>query len=37
VQIFPAMDREVIDLVLEANSGDLGKSIEALLEMSSGS
>ena len=37
VQIFPAMDREVIDLVLEANNGDLGKSIEALLEMNSGS
>jgi len=35
VQIFPAMDREVVDLVLEANNGDLGKSIEALLEMSS--
>ena len=37
IQIFPGMDREVIDLVLEANGGDLGKSIEALLEMSSGS
>jgi Rab5 GDP/GTP exchange factor len=36
-QIFPAVDREVIDWVLEAQSGDLGKSIEALLEMSSGS
>ncbi|KAI0036221.1 hypothetical protein K488DRAFT_8421, partial [Vararia minispora EC-137] len=35
-QIFPAMDREVIEWVLEANEGDLGKSIEALLEMSSG-
>jgi hypothetical protein len=37
VQIFPGIDGEVIDLVLEANAGDLGKSIEALLEMSSGS
>lgn len=37
VQIFPGMDREVIEWVLEANGGDLGKSIEALLEMSSGS
>ncbi|KIP01499.1 hypothetical protein PHLGIDRAFT_131242 [Phlebiopsis gigantea 11061_1 CR5-6] len=35
-QIFPAMDAEIMDLVLEANDGDLGKSIEALLEMSSG-
>lgn len=35
-QIFPAMDVEILDLVLEGNSGDLGKSIEALLEMSSG-
>jgi len=37
VQIFPAMDREIIEWVLEANEGDLGKSIEALLEMSSAS
>ncbi|KAK0202591.1 hypothetical protein DFS33DRAFT_1341520 [Desarmillaria ectypa] len=36
IQIFPAADREVIEWVLEANTGDLGKSIEALLEMSSG-
>ncbi|EPQ56270.1 hypothetical protein GLOTRDRAFT_74843 [Gloeophyllum trabeum ATCC 11539] len=36
VQIFPSTDREIIDWVLEANQGDLGKSIEALLEMSSG-
>ncbi|KAK0214745.1 hypothetical protein IW262DRAFT_1402491 [Armillaria fumosa] len=36
IQIFPAVDREVIEWVLEANTGDLGKSIEALLEMSSG-
>lgn len=35
-QIFPAMDAEIMDLVLEANNGDLGRSIEALLEMSSG-
>ncbi|TFK39772.1 hypothetical protein BDQ12DRAFT_510543 [Crucibulum laeve] len=37
VQIFPAVDSEIIDWVLEANEGDLGKSIEALLEMASGS
>lgn len=37
VQIFPTVDAEVIDWVLEANDGDLGKSIEGLLEMSSGS
>ena len=36
-QIFPSMDVEVVEWVLEANEGDLGKSIEALLEMSSGS
>ncbi|TFK80324.1 hypothetical protein K466DRAFT_667720 [Polyporus arcularius HHB13444] len=35
-QIFPSADVEVVDWVLEANDGDLGKSIEALLEMSSG-
>lgn len=33
-QIFPIVDAEVRDWVLEANGGDLGKSIEALLEMS---
>ncbi|KAH0836757.1 major facilitator superfamily domain-containing protein [Lanmaoa asiatica] len=36
-QIFPSMDAEVRDWVLEANGGDPGKSIEALLEMSGGS
>ena len=35
-QIFPGMDGEILGWVLEANQGDLGKSIEALLEMSSG-
>ena len=35
-QIFPATDREVVQWVLEANGGDLGRSIEALLEMSGG-
>ncbi|KAI9064038.1 hypothetical protein FKP32DRAFT_1591446 [Trametes sanguinea] len=35
-QIFPTTDPEVVEWVLEANEGDLGKSIEALLEMSSG-
>ena len=37
VQIFPGTDNEVIEWVLEANEGDLGKSIEGLLEMSSAS
>ncbi|KZP19384.1 hypothetical protein FIBSPDRAFT_911421 [Athelia psychrophila] len=36
LQIFPGVDREVVEWVLEANQGDLGKSIEGLLEMSSG-
>jgi len=36
-QIFPTTDTEIMDWVLEANNNDLGKSIEALLEMSSGS
>nr|GAT60015.1 predicted protein [Mycena chlorophos] len=35
-QIFPTVEVEVVQLVLEANDGDLGRSIEALLEMSSG-
>ncbi|TBU34047.1 hypothetical protein BD311DRAFT_773928 [Dichomitus squalens] len=35
-QIFPTTDIEVVEWVLEANEGDLGRSIEALLEMSSG-
>lgn len=35
-QIFPEMDREIVDLVLEANDGDVGRSVEALLEMSGG-
>ncbi|CAA7269224.1 unnamed protein product [Cyclocybe aegerita] len=33
-QIFPAVDVEVIEWVLEANEGDLGKSIEQLLDIS---
>jgi Rab5 GDP/GTP exchange factor len=36
IQIFPAVDREVIEWVLEANEGDLGRSIEALLEIGGG-
>jgi hypothetical protein len=32
-QIFPTMDRDVTDMVLEANNGDLGLSIDKLLEM----
>lgn len=36
LQIFPGTEREVVELVLEANDGDLGRSIEALLEMTGG-
>jgi hypothetical protein len=36
LQIFPGTEVEVVELVLDANGGDLGRSIEALLEMSSG-
>lgn len=32
-QIFPGVDREVIEWVLEAENGDLGRSIEKLLEV----
>lgn len=34
MQIFPAVDVEVVEWVLEANEGDLGKSIEQLLDIS---
>ncbi|CAG8763782.1 7282_t:CDS:1, partial [Acaulospora colombiana] len=34
VQIFPTVESEVIDMVLEANGGDLGRTIDALLEIS---
>jgi Rab5 GDP/GTP exchange factor len=34
VQIFPSVEGEVIDMVLEANGGDLGRTIDALLEIS---
>lgn len=37
LQIFPSVDTEIIGWVLEANGGDLGRSIEALLEMSTAS
>ena len=36
VQIFPTVDNEVVDMVLEANGGDLGRTIDALLEMTAG-
>ncbi|CCA77889.1 related to VPS9 (involved in vacuole trafficking) [Serendipita indica DSM 11827] len=35
VQIFPTAEPEVIDMVLEANGGDLGRTIDAILEMMS--
>ena len=34
MQIFPGVDVEVVEWVLEANDGDLGKSIEQLLDIS---
>ncbi|KAG6831618.1 hypothetical protein H0H87_004680 [Tephrocybe sp. NHM501043] len=37
IQIFPSVETGVIELVLEAQDGDLGKSIEALLDISNGS
>ncbi|KDR80762.1 hypothetical protein GALMADRAFT_241195 [Galerina marginata CBS 339.88] len=37
LQIFPAVDVEVVEWVLEANDGDLGKSIEQLLDISGAS
>ncbi|EJD47919.1 hypothetical protein AURDEDRAFT_113204 [Auricularia subglabra TFB-10046 SS5] len=36
LQIFPSAEKEVAEMVLEANDGDLGRSIEALLEMTGG-
>jgi len=36
LQIFPTVENEVVDMVLEANGGDLGRTIDALLEMSVG-
>ena len=36
IQIFPGVEREIVGWVLEANEGDLGKSIEALLELAGG-
>lgn len=36
LQIFPSVDREVADMILEANNGDLGLSIDKLLEMNLG-
>lgn len=36
MQIFPGADREVVEWVLEAEGGDLGRSIEKLLEVNGG-
>jgi hypothetical protein len=36
-QMFPQVEVEVIDMVLEANQGDLGRTIEAMLEIAGGS
>ncbi|KAJ7879964.1 hypothetical protein B0H14DRAFT_3858242 [Mycena olivaceomarginata] len=36
LQIFPTVEPEIVQWVLDASEGDLGKSIETLLEMSSG-
>jgi hypothetical protein len=35
-KIFPSMDVEVVEWVLEANGVDVGRSVEALLEMIGG-
>lgn len=37
MQIFPGVDREIVEWVLEAEGNDLGRSIEKLLEVGSGS
>lgn len=36
-QMFPQVEVEVVDMVLEANGGDLGRTIEAMLEIAGGS
>ena len=36
-QMFPQVEDEVVDMVLEANGGDLGRTIEAMLEIAGGS
>ncbi len=36
LQIFPGMDKEIVEMVLDANQGDVGRSVEGLLEMSVG-
>lgn len=36
MQIFPGVDREIVEWVLEAEGGELGRSIEKLLEVGSG-
>ena len=36
-QMFPQVEDEVVDIILEANEGDLGRTIEAMLEISGGS
>jgi hypothetical protein len=36
-QMFPQVEDEVIDMVLEANEGDLGRTIEAMIDIAGGS
>jgi len=36
-QMFPQVEDEVIDMILEANGGDLGRSIEAMIDIAGGS
>ena len=36
-QMFPQVEDEVVDMVLEANGSDLGRMIEAMLEIAGGS
>lgn len=33
-QMFPGVERDVLDMVLDANGGDLGRTIDSLLEIS---
>ena len=36
-QMFPQVEDDVIDMVLEANEGDLGRTIEAMIDIAGGS
>ena len=36
-QMFPQVEDDVIDMVIEANEGDLGRTIEAMIDIAGGS